>query len=159
MNTLPFPRYAFHLPHLFTFSGLLLPPYHFHFNPLMCIKFLFRILDSLSFTSPPSLLPPSLPSSLPSFLPPSLPSSLPSFLPSSLPSYLPSILLSFILPPFLSAVFPSFLPSLHFRAPEVIIGHPYDGRIDIWSVGCVLAEMHTVCSTYLLDHSANLFIT
>jgi serine/threonine protein kinase len=29
------------------------------------------------------------------------------------------------------------------RAPEVIIGHPYDTRIDIWSVGCVLAEMHT----------------
>ena len=29
----------------------------------------------------------------------------------------------------------------------MILGHPYDGRIDIWSVGCVLAEMHTV-STY-----------
>jgi serine/threonine protein kinase len=29
------------------------------------------------------------------------------------------------------------------RAPEVIIGHPYDTRIDIWSVGAVLAELHT----------------
>lgn len=29
------------------------------------------------------------------------------------------------------------------RAPEVIIGHPYDSRIDIWSVGAVLAELHT----------------
>jgi serine/threonine protein kinase len=29
------------------------------------------------------------------------------------------------------------------RAPEVIIGHHYDTRIDIWSVGAVLAELHT----------------
>jgi dual specificity tyrosine-phosphorylation-regulated kinase 2/3/4 len=34
--------------------------------------------------------------------------------------------------------------NLHInRAPEVIIGHKYDNRIDIWSIGCVLAEMHT----------------
>jgi serine/threonine protein kinase len=32
---------------------------------------------------------------------------------------------------------------LFFRAPEVIIGHKYDGRIDIWSVGAVLAELYT----------------
>ena len=25
----------------------------------------------------------------------------------------------------------------------MIIGHPYDSRIDIWSVGAVLAELHT----------------
>jgi serine/threonine protein kinase len=30
-----------------------------------------------------------------------------------------------------------------FRAPEVILGHKYDTRIDIWSVGAVLAELHT----------------
>lgn len=29
------------------------------------------------------------------------------------------------------------------RAPEVILGHHYDARIDIWSVGAVLAELHT----------------
>jgi serine/threonine protein kinase len=29
------------------------------------------------------------------------------------------------------------------RAPEVILGHTYDGRIDIWSVGAVLAELFT----------------
>lgn len=31
----------------------------------------------------------------------------------------------------------------YLRAPEVIIGHPYDSRIDIWSVGAVLAELYT----------------
>lgn len=29
------------------------------------------------------------------------------------------------------------------RAPEVILGHSYDCRIDIWSMGAVLAELHT----------------
>jgi serine/threonine protein kinase len=29
------------------------------------------------------------------------------------------------------------------RAPEVILGHFYDARIDIWSLGAVLAELHT----------------
>ena len=37
----------------------------------------------------------------------------------------------------------TYIQSRSYRAPEVIIGHPYDGRIDLWSVGCVLAEMHT----------------
>ena len=27
------------------------------------------------------------------------------------------------------------------RAPEVIMGLPYDGAIDMWSLGCVLAEL------------------
>ena len=29
------------------------------------------------------------------------------------------------------------------RAPEVILGFPYDGRIDVWSLGAVAAEMYT----------------
>jgi serine/threonine protein kinase len=29
------------------------------------------------------------------------------------------------------------------RAPEVILGHHYDSRIDIWSVGAVIAELFT----------------
>lgn len=29
------------------------------------------------------------------------------------------------------------------RAPEVILGHNYDSRIDIWSVGAVIAELYT----------------
>ena len=37
----------------------------------------------------------------------------------------------------------TYIQSRSYRAPEVIIGHPYDGRIDIWSVGAVLAELYT----------------
>lgn len=33
--------------------------------------------------------------------------------------------------------------SRSYRAPEVILGLPYDQRIDVWSLGCVLAELST----------------
>ena len=28
-----------------------------------------------------------------------------------------------------------------YRAPEVLLGVPYDGSIDLWSVGCIVAEL------------------
>ncbi|ETO19844.1 SR protein-specific kinase Dsk1 [Reticulomyxa filosa] len=31
--------------------------------------------------------------------------------------------------------------SLFYRAPEVLLGYPFDASIDIWSVGCVLVEL------------------
>jgi len=31
--------------------------------------------------------------------------------------------------------------SRSYRAPEVILGLPYDQKIDIWSFGCILAEL------------------
>ncbi|XP_042491529.1 dual specificity protein kinase CLK1 [Macadamia integrifolia] len=34
-----------------------------------------------------------------------------------------------------------YVQSRSYRAPEVILGLPYDQRIDIWSLGCVLAEL------------------
>ena len=37
----------------------------------------------------------------------------------------------------------TYIQSRSYRAPEVIIGHPYDGRIDVWSVGAVIAEMYS----------------
>eukprot|EP00981_Chlorochromonas_danica_P005502 scaffold1116_cov180-Ochromonas_danica.AAC.2 len=37
----------------------------------------------------------------------------------------------------------TYIQSRSYRAPEVILGHNYDGRIDIWSVGAVLAELYT----------------
>eukprot|EP00760_Papus_ankaliazontas_P018869 PhM_4_TR17738/c0_g2_i1/m.58331/K18670/YAK1; dual specificity protein kinase YAK1 len=35
----------------------------------------------------------------------------------------------------------TYIQSRFYRAPEVIIAAPYDGRIDTWSLGCVLAEL------------------
>lgn len=29
------------------------------------------------------------------------------------------------------------------RSPEVLLGIPYDLAIDMWSLGCILVEMHT----------------
>lgn len=37
----------------------------------------------------------------------------------------------------------SYVQSRSYRAPEVIIGCKYDYRIDMWSVGCILAELFT----------------
>ncbi|KAK3165874.1 hypothetical protein QOZ80_1AG0038830 [Eleusine coracana subsp. coracana] len=36
-----------------------------------------------------------------------------------------------------------YVQSRSYRAPEVILGLPYDQRIDIWSLGCILAELFT----------------
>ena len=37
----------------------------------------------------------------------------------------------------------SYVQSRSYRAPEVILGCSYDYKIDIWSLGCILAEMLT----------------
>ena len=36
-----------------------------------------------------------------------------------------------------------YIQSRSYRAPEVVLGVKYDQRIDIWSVGSVLAELYT----------------
>ncbi|KAI0668299.1 kinase-like protein [Trametes maxima] len=36
-----------------------------------------------------------------------------------------------------------YLVSRFYRAPEIIMGHPYDPSIDVWSVGCTLYELYT----------------
>lgn len=35
----------------------------------------------------------------------------------------------------------SYIQSRFYRSPEVVLGHPYNGAIDIWSLGCVAAEL------------------
>ena len=36
-----------------------------------------------------------------------------------------------------------YIQSRFYRSPEVILGLPYDQAIDMWSLGCMLVEMHT----------------
>jgi len=36
-----------------------------------------------------------------------------------------------------------YLVSRYYRAPEIILGMPYDYSIDVWSVGCTLFELWT----------------
>lgn len=37
----------------------------------------------------------------------------------------------------------SYIQSRFYRSPEVMLGLPYSVAIDMWSLGCILAEMHT----------------
>ena len=37
----------------------------------------------------------------------------------------------------------SYIQSRSYRAPEVILGCRYDYKIDMWSLGCILAEIYT----------------
>lgn len=36
-----------------------------------------------------------------------------------------------------------YLVSRFYRAPEIILGVPYDAALDVWSVGCTLYELYT----------------
>lgn len=36
-----------------------------------------------------------------------------------------------------------YVQSRSYRAPEVILGLSYDQRIDLWSLGCILAELYS----------------
>ena len=37
----------------------------------------------------------------------------------------------------------TYIQSRFYRAPEIILGIRYNMAIDMWSLGCILAEMHT----------------
>lgn len=46
----------------------------------------------------------------------------------------------------LTLLFPQiyqYIQSRFYRSPEVLLGMPYDLAIDMWSLGCILVEMHT----------------
>eukprot|EP00040_Diaphanoeca_grandis_P012741 m.64499 g.64499 ORF g.64499 m.64499 type:complete len:506 (+) comp23439_c0_seq1:822-2339(+) len=36
-----------------------------------------------------------------------------------------------------------YIQSRFYRSPEVLMGLPYDNAIDMWSLGCILYELHT----------------
>ena len=56
----------------------------------------------------------------------------------------------------------TYIQSRFYRSPEVILGLPYDEAIDMWSFGCILAELYTgmLFSDILLalSTSANLLL-
>ncbi|KAL8194536.1 UNVERIFIED_CONTAM: Dual specificity tyrosine-phosphorylation-regulated kinase [Gekko kuhli] len=37
----------------------------------------------------------------------------------------------------------TYVQSRFYRSPEVILGHPYAAAIDMWSLGCIMAELYT----------------
>lgn len=54
-----------------------------------------------------------------------------------------------ILPFFFKIVY-NYIQSRYYRAPEVILGLRYSTLIDIWSLGCVLAELYTGTSSLIV---------
>eukprot|EP00736_Rhodelphis_marinus_P012857 Rmarinus@m.26310 len=50
----------------------------------------------------------------------------------------------------------SYVQSRSYRAPEVILGLPYGQKIDIWSLGCILAELFTGYVLFQNDSVATL---
>ena len=44
---------------------------------------------------------------------------------------------------FLTDQLSSYVQSRSYRAPEVILGLPYGQKIDVWSLGCIIAELAT----------------
>eukprot|EP00960_Hanusia_phi_P049052 759328-Hanusia_phi.AAC.2 len=54
----------------------------------------------------------------------------------------------------------SYVQSRSYRAPEVILGLPYDQQIDMWSLGCILAELWTgrVCWIAVLHFEADVML-
>ncbi|KAH0938445.1 hypothetical protein HID58_005906 [Brassica napus] len=50
----------------------------------------------------------------------------------------------------------SYVQSWSYRAPEVILGLGYDKKIDVWSLGCILAELCTGNVLFQNDSPASL---
>ncbi|GIX61217.1 serine/threonine protein kinase [Babesia caballi] len=50
----------------------------------------------------------------------------------------------------------SYVQSRSYRAPEVILGLPYDTQIDLWSLGCVLCEIYMQRILFPSDNNATL---
>ena len=52
---------------------------------------------------------------------------------------------------FIYDVSSSYIQSRSYRAPEVIMGCNYDYKIDIWSLGCILAELYSKTVLFMSD--------
>ncbi|TDH64718.1 hypothetical protein CCR75_002477 [Bremia lactucae] len=52
----------------------------------------------------------------------------------------------------------SYVQSRSYRAPEVILGLVYDTKIDLWSLGCVIAELFTGAVLFPNDSEQTLLV-
>ncbi|KAK1933154.1 protein kinase domain containing protein [Babesia divergens] len=50
----------------------------------------------------------------------------------------------------------NYIQSRSYRAPEVILGLPYDTQIDLWSLGCLLVEIYMQRILFPSDNNATL---
>ncbi|KAM6162694.1 dual specificity tyrosine-phosphorylation-regulated kinase 4-like [Erethizon dorsatum] len=41
-----------------------------------------------------------------------------------------------------------YIQTWFYRSPEVILGHPYNMAIDMWSLGCIMAELYMGCPLF-----------
>ena len=49
----------------------------------------------------------------------------------------------------------TYIQSRFYRAPEVILGAGYSTPIDMWSVGCIVAELWTGCPLFAGEDEAD----
>ncbi|GMS90071.1 hypothetical protein PENTCL1PPCAC_12246, partial [Pristionchus entomophagus] len=49
----------------------------------------------------------------------------------------------------------AYVVTRFYRAPEVVVGLPYSEKVDVWSIGCIFAEMIT--GQLLFDGGDNSF--
>ena len=52
----------------------------------------------------------------------------------------------------------SYIQSRFYRSPEVLVGLPYSGSIDLWSLGCVCAEIFLGCGNLLNPFSLTIVL-
>ena len=50
----------------------------------------------------------------------------------------------------------SYVQSRSYRGPEVILGLPYGQKVDVWSLGCILAELLSGYVLFQVGHNASI---
>lgn len=48
-----------------------------------------------------------------------------------------------------------YIQSRFYRSPEIMLGLPYDAKIDIWSVGCIAAELYLDFAIFACDNESD----
>ena len=51
-----------------------------------------------------------------------------------------------------------YIQTRYYRAPEIVMGIPFTSAIDVWSIGCVIAEMYTGRPLFPARHESELLL-